>query len=156
MSSGVWSFRGSRNFQYDILKPMNKHTLSFLIVLLGVIVAILHGIAVAKSLYWIFPWFDVLMHFLGGALVSLFGVWVYKWTRKSELFVRTGHALLNVLLFVFIIGLFWETFEVFFDIMDVTRVEYWGDTLFDFIMNGIGGVFAFYLGRSILEKTDGT
>lgn len=74
---------------------MTKYTLPLTIIFLGIIVATLHAIALSQFLYWQLPWFDVLMHFLGGLLVSLFGIWtlmkysdVYKNMHKGLLLFR--------------------------------------------------------------------
>src|SRR3989344_5622067 len=53
------------------------HTRFFYIVFsLLLIVAMLHSAAIYFSLYWIYRWFDMPMHFLGGLLVGLSSLWL--------------------------------------------------------------------------------
>ncbi len=44
---------------------------------LALVVGILNFLALDQDLYWRWLWFDSLMHFLGGALVASFFLWLY-------------------------------------------------------------------------------
>jgi len=45
------------------------------IFVLGIIIAFLHQSAVALYWYWSVPWFDIVMHFLGGLWVGTCALW---------------------------------------------------------------------------------
>ena len=135
---------------------MHKHSLSLSIMIVGALVAVFHVTALNFSLYWVISWFDIMMHFLGGALVGLFGVWVYGKLWKDKLLNdKHYNVLFNVVIFVTIVGLFWETFELLFDVTSTTRLSYKGDTSLDFIMNTIGAIIGYFYAKWVIEKIDG-
>lgn len=75
--------------------------------------AFTHHVAVLGSLYYYFWWFDILMHFWGGVLISL-GLYSLS-TFKSLNFKYTLKLLLAVL---FVITFAWEIFEWQVDLHD--------------------------------------
>jgi len=132
---------------------MLKHTLSLSIIIIGIVVAAVHVTALIFSLYWVYWWLDIVMHFLGGLLVAMFGIWFYEKFQKETLFNGEDYkVLLNVIIFVTIVGLFWETFELFFDATSTTKVAYVRDTIFDFVMNTVGTITGFFYAKYIIKK----
>ena len=132
---------------------MHKHSLSLSILIIGGLVAVFHVTALNISLYWVLPWFDIMMHFLGGLLVGTFGAWLYGKFRKESLLDDTNYTVLfNVIIFVTIVGLFWETFELFFEVTSTTRSAYVGDTSLDFIMNTIGATAGYFYALWMIKK----
>ena len=124
---------------------MTKLNLPIVIVFLGTLVALLHRYALEHFLYWHIWWFDLVMHFLGGLFIALIGLWL---VRRFDLYKQVGTdnlLLLDVVLFVFIISAFWESFEFMFEITILDGVQYGIDTAIDFLMSTIGAVFAFYI-----------
>jgi len=56
--------------------------------------------------YELLPWYDNMMHFLGGAWLALVAVWgLYSYLKKRD------DALVSVLLFVLVGALLWEVLE---------------------------------------------
>lgn len=132
---------------------MHKHALNLSIISLGALVVGLHVTAIHFSLYWIFGWFDIMMHFLGGMFVAAVGVWFYDRFRHAELAENPIYvALFNVIVLVFIVGLLWETCEILFGVTFTTQSQYVGDTILDLIMNTIGAVAGFYGARKMALK----
>lgn len=78
----------------------------------AVVLAILNLLAFEGFWYWRFWWFDILMHILGGVVISLFILWFYSTiddrgiTESPEILVFTL-SISSIIL----IGLFWELFE---------------------------------------------
>ena len=107
---------------------MSKSIVVFLT--LGGLFALTHVFATITSLYWYYPWFDVVMHFWGGLLIVL-GVRVLnhlqlvKKTNKRTVF---GIALLMMLA--------WEVFE--YTIGFVSQSTYLFDTIKDIFVGGLG------------------
>jgi hypothetical protein len=68
--------------------------------------ATVHNLAVATSLYWYYSWFDIVMHFWGGALVVL-GVYTICSLKHVPLKPTT------ILIFgtLFSLMILWEVFE---------------------------------------------
>ena len=127
------------------MNDMRKHELSLTIICLGILIAVLHAYALAHYLYWHYAWYDIMMHFLGGALVSLGGLWIFVGIAPV-VFSRTNKKILliDVLLFTLVVGFIWEIFELAYGFTFVTQKEYVLDTTLDFIMNTIGATAAYF------------
>lgn len=105
-------------------------------------VAILHALALQTSLYWVYPWFDMPMHFLGGAVAGFgFLSWV------GERLVPLRHpSFVRTVLFVLFVGIAWEIFELAFGLTGA--LVYITDTGVDILLDVTGGVVAFILAKS--------
>ena len=122
---------------------MKRYRLLLIILVLGIVIALLHALALEYFLYWQYGWFDILMHFLGGLIISLFALWGYL--RFSDHGMSKGLLLFDVILFTFIICLFWESFELMFKLSVTDPVSYFIDTVGDFAMNTIGALVGYFL-----------
>lgn len=78
----------------------------------SVVLAILNLLAFQGFWYWRFWWFDIVMHILGGLVLSLFVLWFYGLYDPRGL-AESPELLLFALAVsaVILIGLFWELFE---------------------------------------------
>lgn len=118
------------------------------------IIGILHILAEKFYLYWVFWWFDILMHFLGGVWVGFLALWflffsgfVYKNINspsKVKIFLMTIAT-------VILVGALWEVFEFYAGLM-LFEPNYSFDTSLDMVMDTLGGVFAFIYGRKYFKK----
>jgi|ETN02SMinimDraft_4_1059925.scaffolds.fasta_scaffold126046_1 hypothetical protein len=127
---------------------MIKDKIFLALIFTGLIVAILHTVALFYYLYWIFEWFDILMHFLGGLFAAFVSLFAYKFLL-SEKFHNNKMLLINTLIAVLIIGIVWEIFELYFDITYADEGNYIGDTILDYIMDLIGAYFGFLYYKSV-------
>lgn len=61
-------------------KSMKKRRQYYLTISLGTIlcVAMLHILATRIGLYYIFPWYDSVLHFLGGVALGFFGLFLFR------------------------------------------------------------------------------
>jgi hypothetical protein len=121
------------------------------IFLLALVVAVLHNVAISLSFYWLFPWFDIMMHFLGGLWSGLFIVWLVIWQKNNYDFSLKKYLILG-LAGALIIGTIWELFEL---VTKLTFLEtnFITDTILDFIMDSIGGLIAgFYSFKKLSNK----
>jgi len=95
--------------------------------------------AAASAFYWYvtMPWFDMMMHILGGVFVALLGA-SFFFSRIRML--PTYELFVTVLLFVFIIGLAWEYYEyiVQFYVKGV-QLAHLTDSISDIICDVVGG-----------------
>lgn len=119
----------------------------FLIIFLSLILLI-HGIATYFFLYWRIWWLDCPLHFLGGAWLGFFTVWLLFFTRK----ISIKSSFLFILLFILgisaLVGVLWEASEFFLDkflgnvwyghFMQIDIEDMMTDLFFDLI----GGLFA--------------
>lgn len=114
-------------------------------ILLFAVVAALHAAAVALYVYWAQPWFDNVMHFLGGAWAGLVGLWV-KYRFRNGRLGRQGDVRV-ALAATLVIGAAWELYEYLTGYTFV-RDDYAMDTIKDFAMDFAGAlVSAVYVSR---------
>lgn len=109
---------------------------------LGIGIFLLQASAIATELYWEIWWFDIVLHFLGGAWVALILLWFFFYSGYANApRIRSLLALFMVAFFsVLIIGALWEWYEWFWGV--AFNIEgYWLDTISD-IASDVAGGFA--------------
>ena len=117
-------------------------TVFFLISFL--ILAVIHIIALQLSLYWAFSWFDIPMHFFGGAVVAL-GIFTLN-DLKIMVPDRWLYAV-PVVLLVIIVAMTWEVYELLIGIS--VESNYAIDTFTDLCMGTLGGLVGYSIGTNI-------
>lgn len=123
------------------LVSMDTRRILFLQLFLIAIVAALHLVGTALSLYWMFWWYDMVVHFLASIWVALAAVLI-----ANQLGFR--HVGLWVCLCVVAVSIGWEFFEYSIGATDAAeRSVFVIDTALDFIVNMIGGLLGLYFGR---------
>lgn len=96
---------------------MKNCFLCYLVLVLFLITAV-HVWASITSAYFTFLWIDIPMHFAGGAWVAAVGYYfIYrsKWVGRNNVAAPAWIALVGLIGFSAIIGIFWEFFEFGFD-----------------------------------------
>ncbi len=125
--------------------------LSFIVL---VLVASFNYLGVTFSLYWVYKWYDIPMHMLGGLWVSLFTLSFYPYLNKHYLVkdfnINPLYAVFISLLFMIIA---WEIFELIGGMALLSDRGYWPDTLGDVLNGYIGGIvgYLFYLKENNVE-----
>jgi len=76
-------------------------------------IALLHISALNNYYYWIYSWFDLLVHFLGGMWVAVMALWIYFFSglfRKPKM----SKVIIFWLSFLAVLStsLLWEIYEV--------------------------------------------
>ena len=110
------------------------------------IVGVLNYIANVYHLYWFVYEFDSIVHFLGGATLSAFFLWLYFFSG----FFNPKNRSLKYFLIISIIGMIfvavsWEIFELFLGEDILQKAEYPYDTMMDLIMDFLGAItISFY------------
>ena len=94
--------------------------------------AVLHSIGTEHNWYWVYQWFDIVTHLLGGFSLGLLTALLYRKTNKCMIL-----ALGTVLILV--IG--WEVFEVLFLATETGDVWYGAKTMKDVVV-GLVGAYA--------------
>lgn len=118
-----------------LIESMPIRRTALFLVLSGLF-ALVHQFAVAATLYWYFWWFDILMHFWGGALIVL-GVFVFSGFSFSSF----KPSLKIVLLTLVLVTVTWEVFEWFVGLYE--PVTYLRDTVKDLVVGLGGGLLAY-------------
>lgn len=113
--------------------------ISALVILFIVLKAHILGV---NGLYYLIPGYDIMMHILGGIGIALFVVALLR-TFKQDSFFNIKFIVLSV----FIIGIVWELFEIYFQITGhpLWSNLYFKDTIKDLINDTIGGLFVAYI-----------
>lgn len=101
------------------------------------VLAYLQHEALANLWYWHYPWFDTLMHFIGGLTVATFGIALLA---KRRAFVFIAGMLL--------IAVGWELFEL--AIHAEREANFAFDTSLDLLMDALGMTVAYVLARYTL------
>jgi hypothetical protein len=116
---------------------------------LAILVAVLHYFALELSLYWTTDWFDILMHFLGGAVIGLMVMFIFFTSGYIKYPNDHWVVVLSVTLgAVLIVGLTWELWEIFVGFTDVLNDL--NDTVMDLIMDMIGGSAAYLYSKKAI------
>jgi hypothetical protein len=138
---------GAGPFVFAIIRKMIfKKPLLIELLTLTLAVAVLHWLATILFLYWAFWWFDILMHFLGGAFVGALALFVFFSSDILPYPSRHPAVVLSVVLgSVLIVGLAWELWEIFMGLTDVFSQQ--GDTIIDLVMDFVGGLVIYFYGR---------
>lgn len=111
--------------------------------LLLAIVGILNYVATRYDLYWSINEFDSLMHFLGGATVSIFFLWGYFYSGAFNSTNTSLTRFLSVsLLGLLLVAVLWEIYELVLGEAKFAKSTYLSDTTLDFIMDFLGGIAA--------------
>lgn len=118
------------------------------------IVLLFHGIGLLFHLYWVFPWYDIPLHFGGGLAMGAFGIALWHQgiehvTFKTMLERHLSPWLvpLFVIGFVALIGVLWEMHEFLLDVAigGVARQADVADTMADLFNDIAGGLLALLL-----------
>ena len=118
----------------------------------GISVAVLHKIALSLSLYWNVWWFDIPMHFMGGALIALITLFFIYDSKFFNFSIKKPIVVFSAALGVtLIIGLGWELWELY---MGFTNIyEHQIDTGADLINDTLGAIAVYlYSKNKICQK----
>ncbi|MFA6158740.1 MAG: hypothetical protein WC763_03930 [Candidatus Paceibacterota bacterium] len=128
----------------------NKYFLPFFALLC--LVAILHSVAEVESYYWTVWWYDIMMHFLGGAWVALAILWASEMPFAG--FIKSRLSIRSIVLSVIVVGVVWEIYELAFGLTSVHTIGYALDTAHDLVMDTAGaGVVSLVWKRFIKSPT---
>jgi uncharacterized membrane protein YjdF len=120
------------------MKPRIPYSLLFTTILT---IAILHIVGTWFYLYWQLPWYDRVVHPLGGFWVAIatVSILMLKTDRISKI-----NIFLICILSAFIIGVAWELFELKAGVTVLGSSGYAIDTAGDIVSDIIGGLAAYW------------
>ncbi len=139
----MW-LRGNGTCPHPLVPGYNMQMKSWLLFLQIVVLAIigflyLH-LGIGESFFWVYWWWDIPLHILGGVWAALFAAWVYT--------ILGGHARLSIFLFgALLIGVAWELLEFVGEFPRSPHFSYPVDTAKDIVMDCIGGAIAWGLAK---------
>ena len=123
-----------------------------LALILWISLLFLHSLGVLRGLNASVGFYDMVLHFFGGALVSL-TILIFLKSRTVFHFIFAFTATITI-------GVFWESFEMLLDIFITPNFSFpiprknLLDTLSDIFFDGAGSIFTLiiYFVRNILSK----
>lgn len=127
---------------------------SFLVLLVLVVV---HLAASYFYWYWTYPWFEVVVHVLGGMWVALVFLWLAScFDQINSMVEYKTKSLLIALIAATIFGIAWELMENLAKITFVLDAGYTFDTAFDLFNDVIGGVLAYlyFIRKKVINPHD--
>lgn len=104
---------------------------------------VFNTIGIWLGLYSIIWWYDMPLHFFGGLFTGLLAI---SFFLNYKIFVSssTFKTLFAILFVVLIVGLLWEGYEIFFDIIS-NRRHIFTDSLSDIFFDLAGGLEACFI-----------
>jgi uncharacterized membrane protein YjdF len=134
---------------YKIILPLEFEFVGILFVFLGLVLGDL------KGAYSLFPWWDMVLHFVSGIVLGVIGfVVVYLMIRYSH-YSRLDPTLAFIFSFCFAmtIGVVWEIVEFGFTYGGIYKMQHGElDTMGDLIMDGLGALVASILGYFYIKN----
>jgi hypothetical protein len=117
----------------------------------GIVLFIFILNSLANMFYWYSSvwYFDLFMHFLGGAWLGVFFIW-YFYNNLLEKGFNKENFIKNIL-FVFLVGFLWEIFEIVFNNIIAGHSFDSYDTFTDLIADLLGGIFSFISFKKLLK-----
>jgi len=122
---------------------------TFFIILFFVLlsVAVVNFFGNVFFLYWKIPWLDLISHFGGGFWAGGMVLWLYQYLFPSFLqntsrITRRSTLIALTILGAFVIGVWWEIYEVLIYFTILPSENYLFDTITDLLMDSAGGLTA--------------
>lgn len=104
---------------------------------------VLHFIALEFFLYWIYSWFDIMMHFLGGLIVVLSAFWFFFQSGYVHLNQNIHNIIFVAVSSIVFVSIGWEIFEIIVGVPIIGDFVF--DTITDLIMDVIGAIVATFV-----------
>ena len=109
-----------------------------LFLILGI--GLFHALALLFYWYWTVWWFDLPLHYIGGAASALFSLWAIFLSGYANFYSkRPAYFLATAVVCVLSIGILWELFEFILG-ATFSREDYAIDTAIDLMMDVAGGL----------------
>ncbi len=101
-------------------------------------VAFLNFVDSKLYLSWYYWWFDKSLHFTAGVIVGI-SAFIFS-SYFPKIFNNKKKIIVFSLVSIFVIGVLWEFFELYFDITSLSDGQlYYKDTFLDLVMDVSGG-----------------
>ncbi len=122
---------------------LRPNTIVFLITISTI--AGIHFIALKLYLYWHYVWFDVPMHVLGGAAITL-GMFAFSDLRIPPFTVMITQPV-AIICFLIAVMISWEVFELWAGVPMLANYRF--DTSIDIISGLLGGGVGYFVAKRL-------
>jgi hypothetical protein len=132
--------------KHGILAPMRTYFLALLVL---AFLLVFHSLGISQNFYLYFWPYDIIAHIMGGLGIGLFIAAFFR-TYQQGRFKEKAKVIVPL---VFLVGLGWEVFEVYFNIAGnpYGTKAYFIDTIKDLIDDTLGGIIAVYIDRLLYK-----
>lgn len=110
-----------------------------------VLLALAHVYAITHYWYWLYPWSDIGVHFLGGLVVGFLTLWIMLRVLGAQHSFLRYASVYSVMVTVLAIGTIWEVFEYHVGIPRGPNFTF--DTALDMLTNVLGALSALLVSR---------
>ncbi len=104
-----------------------------------------HTQALENFWYWIYPWFDILTHFIGGVVVAFAMVIMYLYYPLGTRILNEKVLKTLTVVYVLVVGVLWEVFEVLIRSTGPQEEHYFIDTISDLFVDVSGGLLVYLI-----------
>ncbi len=109
-----------------------------------IILITLHAVGSYYSWYWVYSWFDVVVHIVSGLWVSLVMLWLASVLGQiNSLKEYKVKSFLIAFLSAVLFGVVWEIFENISQTTFTNASGYSLNTAMDILNDGLGGILAY-------------
>lgn len=122
---------------------MRKNSILYLTLALAAVGGSMYFLAIVFSFYWLYWWYDVVMHFLVGLTGGLGLFWglfdsglIFRGRPHSK-----AASVITILICVMVVGVAWEIFE-YKNGLTYSVEGYGQDTANDLVLDGCGAFLA--------------
>ena len=123
---------------------MTKNKFLYVSLASAFIFLVLHYLGMKFHLYWIYRWYDIPLHLLGGFWLSLLGLWIsVRFGHIDSIVGYKSKALIIAVISAFVIGIAWEIFELIAGLTSLNESGYLKDFSGDVFFTFLGGVIAY-------------
>ncbi len=125
---------------------MSSKSVLYSTLVLAIVTATMYFMGMSLYLFWVYWWYDVLMHFLV-PLTGGFGIYwglFHSGLIFRQRFESRALTIIFVFVCVMVIGVGWEVYEYAFDITD-SHEGYMADTVNDLLLDSSGALLAVVL-----------
>ncbi len=110
----------------------------------GIILIALHSVGSYYSWYWVYPWYDVVVHIVSGLWIALMFLWLAAiFGQINSLKEYRVKGLLIALVSAVLVGVAWEVIENLSKISSVSADGYSLNTALDIFNDALGGLLAY-------------
>jgi|GEM_PF-370575 len=122
---------------------LKQKPLPFSLLILCLLI-ILHSVGSYYSWYWVYPWFDVVVHIVSGLWIGLLILWLASVMGQiNSLKEYKVKSFLIAFVSAVLIGVIWELLENYTQITFTKANDYNLNTALDIVNDAIGGILAY-------------
>ena len=130
---------------------VNKNTLLYITFFSTILLWVMHTIGIAYSLYWVYWWFDTVMHILGGFSLGFLSLYIFYGFSIFRDELSFSEIMMVSFIFAMMLGGIWEVFEYVNDLTQSTE-KYSLDVVHDLLADALGVILALLVTKRLVKS----